>query len=300
MDEPHADSALAAVHRVSELASHRVKVILNGTGGDELFGGYGRYCPSSTRLRAWHAVPGLLKDGLIPVLKLMGGEFASKVAANCRPDDTYVWGMRQFTPFQLANFFGDGTALKFRDPLIDSVLAMTRSAGPNRFMYLDANLYLVDDLLLLLDKMTMAASIEGRVPLLDHRLVEWAFRLPSGCKIHGRETKYELKRWLKDVLPAEVLERRKQGFGAPVRQWMDQGMFFAAARLISGRPPTRASYYWGLRGADLEARMRSLNFQQSYALLVLEIWLRVTVDGLAPSEVTKKLEESVAPTRGAR
>jgi hypothetical protein len=74
-----------------------------------------------------------------------------------------------------------------------------------------------------------------------------------------------------------------------VRQWMDQGMFLVAARLISDRPTRRASYYWGLRGADLEARMRSFNYQQNYALLVLEIWLQVVVDGLAPEELTARL-----------
>lgn len=288
MDEPSADHALVAAYKVSELASRDVKVVLNGSGGDELFGGYTRYLPNAAPLKAWHALSPVLQSMALPFADA-AGDTLKKARYNRNPDDTYLWRLMQFKPYHLDGFHRGRPYLYERDPLLEELLKEAPKGDLNRYLYLDANFYLVDDLLLLLDKMTMAASVEGRVPLLDHRLVEWAFRLKGSEKVKGGETKYCVKRWLKGILPDEILFRKKLGFGAPVRDWMDQGLFDAAFRVLSHRPKSRADLFWGLKGKELRAKMETLNFQQNYAMLVLEIWFLIFIDGQSPAEISDNL-----------
>ncbi len=290
MDEPSSDHALVAAYKVSELASRDVKVVLNGSGGDELFGGYTRYLPNAAPLKAWHALPGPLKSMLVPLAEsLPAGDLLKKARYNRNADDTYLWRLMQFKPYHLEGFHRDAAYRYQRDPLLEELLKEAPQDDLNRYLYLDANFYLVDDLLLLLDKMTMAASVEGRVPLLDHRLVEWAFRLKGSEKVRGGETKYCVKRWLKGILPDEILFRPKLGFGAPIRDWMPQGLFEAAFRVVSRRPKSRFDLFWGLSEEELRQKMETLNFQQNYALMVLEIWFLIFIDGQSPAEISNNL-----------
>lgn len=291
MDEPHADPALAAAHAVSALAVKDVKVILNGTGGDELFGGYERYHGNPWILRLWHGLPGVAQELLSLSLKASGaGALAEKAGFNRTPDQTYLWRLLQLKPYHWRGFGTEKDYDPLSDLLIRDIFGAAPPDAPNRYTHVDARLYLVDDLLLLLDKATMAASIEGRVPLLDHRLVEWSFHMPGRWKVRSGRGKALVKDWLKSLLPRDILERPKMGFGAPVRRWMERGLFRDACRLISNRPETRSRFFWGLRGGALEGRLKTLNFQQSYVLLVLEIWFRLFQDGQTPDEVSRSLQ----------
>ncbi|HRY28758.1 MAG TPA: asparagine synthase (glutamine-hydrolyzing) [Elusimicrobiota bacterium] len=294
MDEPHADHAMVAAYKVSELAAKDVKVVLNGTGGDELLGGYPRYRPNAWPLAAWHKSPEFLRTLAVGMAERIpfGGDFVKKARFNGTPDDTYVWRLRQFKPYHLERFCADRPVAYTRDARVREWLDRAPTGDLNRYLYLDANFYMVDDLLLLLDKMTMAASIEGRVPLLDHRLVEWAFKMSGRWKVRGGETKLAAKRWLRGILPEEILWRPKLGFGAPMREWMKDKLFPKAAGLVAARPPARENLFWGLRGEALRERMRRLNFQQNYALLALEVWFRLYIDGESIAEVTERIRKS--------
>ena len=292
MDEPLADSALVAGYMVSELAAKEVKVVLNGTGGDELLGGYDRYRENAWPLRAWHRMGPSLQNAVLG----MAGPFCSqelmeKVKHNRNQDDTYLWRLMPLKPFHLHNFFaGENTSSDVRKAL-GVVWPTSAVSAPERWMRVDLESYLVDDLLLLLDKMTMATSIEGRVPLLDHRLVEWAARIPSSWKIRHGKTKFGMRTWLKDLLPRDVLQRPKRGFGAPVSSWMAAGLERSAHRLISERPSSRGCYFWGLRGSRLSEQLRKLNSQQVFALLVMEIWARLFVERESPEEISERISK---------
>ena len=123
----------------------------------------------------------------------------------------------------------------------------------NKRLFADLKFYLTDNILLALDKLTMGCSIEGRVPLLDHRLVEFAFRIPGEFKSPQGSMKGLLKRWLKGTLPDEILGAKKWGFAAHLPYWFKSGLEMHGLRLIERRPPSREGWYWGLRGRHLEA-----------------------------------------------
>ena len=280
MDEPHADSALVGTYKVAEAAATRVKVILNGTGGDELFGGYSWYVGNSSRTRLLHRVPARLRSAAVAMLGAR--QYGRLLAVHRDRETTFVWNHFLFKPQEVRGFGTAGPDVASGWSL-RSLVETAPGDRVNRMLYADLRSYLPDDLLLLLDKMTMAVSIEGRVPILDHRLVEWAFTIPGAKKLPGVELKPLLKQWLSGIVPDEVLRRPKWGFGAPVGRWMADGLFGHTLRILDGRPRSRSHLFWGLRGRPLREHLEGLSPHKVFALLVLEVWLRLFVDGVQPN-----------------
>jgi len=166
-----------------------------------------------------------------------------------------------------------------------------------RLFAVDARTQLPDDLLLLTDKMTMATSLECRVPLLDHELVELASQIPAGVKVAGGELKALMKKALADVLPAEVLYRPKRGFGAPMGAWMKG----ALAELLDGALSKASLERRGLLNhapvaelIDAHRANRIDGTDKLLALLNLEIWARMYLDQRSSSDVAEELKETVA------
>lgn len=267
MDEPHADSAMVGTYMVSELASKYVKVVLNGTGGDELFAGY-----------SWH-MEGVRMNRFLQRFPAWTNKFMTNF-------------MRKFgvaTEF-IGTFAPARKSHEFHGFFADSVISNTEGSfsdmykndqndAVNKLLYTDTKYYMTDDLLLLLDKMTMATSIEGRVPILDHRLVEWAFHIDGNLKVSNNTQKFLLKDWLLGILPDEILFRPKMGFGAPVDEWMKNGLFEECVRLINNRPASRKNLYWGLYDEHLYNKLSSLSESSCFKLLNLELWFRLFLDG---------------------
>jgi asparagine synthase (glutamine-hydrolysing) len=221
IDEPVCDSAAVPTLLLSRLAREDgIKVILNGTGGDEVFGGYPRYSDQGVR-RALAALPLGLRRLAGLALGVGGSPHALRVRNPmvdylCRISGRLdLMGRLLRDPAwteRLTGRLDDLLSPLFHDPrLVTDV---------SRRTYFDLHTYLVGDLLALLDKMTMAASVEGRVPLLDHRLVEWMFALPDRFRVAGGTTKRLFRQAIGDLLPTEVLATPKRGFGAPVGHWL--------------------------------------------------------------------------------
>jgi asparagine synthase (glutamine-hydrolysing) len=225
-DEPFADPSAIPTWYVSELARQHVTVVLSGDGGDELFAGYDRYVPHPrvARFDTW-PVPGKRALAALAARTLphgaRGQRFLRHVAGD--EDDRYI---------ETLSFFGP----EDRRALVDPAFACVRQGAPedllrarfaqvqhlppvSRMMRVDFGTYLPEDVLTKVDRMSMAHSIESRVPLLDHPLVEFALRLPLALKLRGDQRKYLLKRVAARVLPDSVLARRKQGFGVPLGVW---------------------------------------------------------------------------------
>ncbi len=280
MDEPHADSAAVATLAVSQLAARHVKVVLSGTGGDELFGGYSWHLPASPALRILQALPHGAVDFLSRAACAAGvsPETGNAMRWVRDAERTFAWPHYQFKPGEIEGFLGGSASPRPAERVFLDRFREIGGNGLNRMLRMDAAFYLTDDLLLLLDKMTMAASIEGRVPLLDHRLVEWALRVPGSLKIQKRVRKALLKRWLRGVVPDALLDRPKWGFGAPVATWMQGPIDALCFRMLDTRPADRARFVWGLRGPALERTLARLGAQKRYALLVLELWCRLYLD----------------------
>lgn len=166
-----------------------------------------------------------------------------------------------------------------------------------RMFAVDASTQMPDDLLMLTDKMTMAASLECRVPLLDHELVELAAGIPAHLKVAGGELKSLMKKALADVLPPEVLYRPKRGFGAPMGAWLKG----ALAEMLGNALSRESLESRGLLNAAPVAQLiedhranRVDGTDKLLALLNLEIWCRVYLDGRSSADVADQLEEAVA------
>ncbi|HET8773720.1 MAG TPA: asparagine synthase (glutamine-hydrolyzing), partial [Thermoanaerobaculia bacterium] len=232
-DEPFADSSQIPTHLVAQLARRHVTVALSGDGGDELFGGYNRYVIGQKLFRRLAALPRALRPALgrlltsvpprawdrllAPVLRQpRPGERVHKVARVLAADDPDAMYFELVSHW--ANVvIGGGKAVS---PLAD------RSAWPpledptERMMYFDQLSYLPDDILAKVDRASMAVSLEAREPLLDHRLVEFAWTLPLSMKVRNGKGKLLLRRVLDRYVPRPLIERPKMGFGIPLEAWL--------------------------------------------------------------------------------
>lgn len=199
LEEPFGDLASIPTYVISEMARREVTVCLNGSGGDELFAGYSHHSNSIVRKE-------LLK-------KAIDKAGLGQVARNILGRHKSSGGWKKIIPQYVAPRFRNSTAERkgnaFPGDRMSKILAD------------DIDGYLQSNVLFLLDKVAMAVSLEGRVPLLDHNLVEYCAYLPSGWKLKNGERKYIFKKMLEQYLPHEVLYRKKEGFGAPLADWLN-------------------------------------------------------------------------------
>jgi asparagine synthase (glutamine-hydrolysing) len=233
MEEPVCEPQAVALFYVSRLAKDFVKVLISGEGGDEAFAGYQTYRGVlwverlKRLLKPFH---GSIASALTTGNQLFHSHRIQKYAPMFRlPLEEYYYS-RTSSPFQFFNRH----ASEFYSPEfaghVDKEVSLsavkrylTNEAGNglvNRMLYVDTKTSLPDDLLLKADKMTMANSIELRVPLLDHVLLEFAATLPENLKVHGLTTKYVVKKALRKRIPAEIINRRKAGFPVPWGEWI--------------------------------------------------------------------------------
>jgi asparagine synthase (glutamine-hydrolysing) len=226
-DEPFADPSAIPTWYVSEMARRHVTVVLSGDGGDELFGGYDRYVPHPRVLafdryspRAFRRVAAIAAARLPHGTR--GKNFLRHVA---RTDQgRYLDAIRFFSADEKRALFAPDVfrRLDARDPEVRLASHFDRYARlpwPSQMMRFDAETYLPEDVLPKVDRMSMAHSIESRVPLLDNEVIEFASRLPAALKIRGGRRKHVLKEVAAAILPPAILERRKQGFGVPLGVW---------------------------------------------------------------------------------
>jgi asparagine synthase (glutamine-hydrolyzing) len=309
MDEPIADAAFITTFLVSKFARQDVTVILSGVGGDELFGGYKRYLDEHYR-SIYRRIPSLIRSALLaPLAGLLPSDRHSRVLnqmrlakafllADALPfEERYRAYMQVFDADEREALIRGGAPAGF-DDCIARGFAEAQTGDPLRqLMDVDFATQLPDDLLLLTDKMSMAVSLECRVPLLDQRLVELAARMPGPLKMRGGELKHVLKRALAGVLPDTILHREKRGFGAPIGAWLRAELAPVLRDVLSRESVVRR----GLLDPDaIERTIREHETQRAdrtdhlLALINLEIWCRLYLDGQSASGVTDQLKQALA------
>ena len=295
-DEPFADSSAIPTWYVSEMARRHVTVVLSGDGGDELFGGYDRYLPHP-RVEQFDRlpIPGRRRLASMVWPKLPHGApgraFLRHVALDA--DGRFIDSVAFFTEDEKAALYSPGMRAALRGVSAQATLSrhFNRFAAlspRSRMMRFDFETYLPEDVLTKVDRMSMAHSIESRVPLLDNAVVDFAASLPAHFKIHGTRRKHVMKEALKRLLPADILDRRKQGFGVPLDVWFRGGLKSIFADVL-GSARTRQRGYFEPRFVDRIVhehvsgrRDHSLRLWQ---LLVFELWHRQYVDTPAPQIV---------------
>jgi asparagine synthase (glutamine-hydrolysing) len=295
--EPFADSSAIPSYYVSKLTREHVTVALNGDGGDECFAGYDRYLGTLVAER-YRRVPWLVRRGLIePVSSLIPDALPRRsrlrqvkrfleVAAQDLPSRYLRW-VGYFTPLQKTSLYTNefqhalgghdaGGWLKGLFAAVDANVGVL-----DRTLAVDVQSYLPYDLLVKMDIATMANSLEARSPFLDHKVMEYAARLPAGLKVKGHALKYLLRRYADGLLPAAALNRRKMGFGVPVGDWMKGDLkALVDDALLSERTAARGYLRPdGVRQMLAEHHAgRQDHTYRLWALLWLERWFREVVD----------------------
>ncbi|ARU56169.1 asparagine synthase [Oleiphilus messinensis] len=304
MDEPIADTAFITTYLVSEFARQDVTMILSGVGGDELFGGYRRY-QGEYYQRYYNMIPAWLRKYVLsPVANALPSDRHSKwlnysrlaksfiLTAELPLDKRYQSYINIVSDAMRAELLKGGVET-LPTPVIDLFAKQGSLPALHSMFEVDRLTQLPDDLLMLTDKMTMATSLECRVPLLDHELVELACQMPSELKIKGGVLKYILKESLTELLPREILYRKKRGFGAPMGAWIKRELLPLMKGLLSveqveSRGVFNGQVVQGLINDHLSNK--SDNTDILIGLLNFEIWSKMMLDGQAPQEVESQLE----------
>ncbi len=259
-DEPFADSSAVGVYAISEMAAKHLKVILSGDGGDEFFGGYYTY-QADKIAHYYRKLPKFIGGGLIPKLANLVPTSDEKVSFDFKLKRFMAGGALAPLPahFEWKAFFSEEMKHRLYNPaylrqhaasLNPSVTFMQQifDGYPsddmlNRLLYVDCKVQLPDDMLTKVDRVSMAHSLEVRVPFLDLRLVEFMTRLPSHLKVRGLTLKYLLKRIATRVLPNEILTRPKAGFHVPVARWIKTDLKDLVGDHLSVQQVTRQGFF---------------------------------------------------------
>lgn len=289
-DEPFADPSAIPTYLVSRLAREQVKVVLSGDGGDELFAGYDRYTVDRRRA-GYDRLTTLGAAGLARWISQRlpetapGKNYLFNISLSRM--DRYVDSVSHFAPLRQRALLSEGltaTGLAGNpDPFAPHISRSRLLDFPTRLQYLDLETYLPGVILTKVDRMSMAHSLEARVPLLDHVLVEFAARIPSHYMLRGDTTKYILKRALEGVLPPEILNREKQGFAVPLRHWFRGELDGYLRDVLLGADSLGHGYFnrqYVEDLVDLFARTGKPEcLTRLWALLVFEIWYRTVFRG---------------------
>jgi asparagine synthase (glutamine-hydrolysing) len=297
-DEPMAFSSSVPLFALARLAREHVKVVLTGEGADELFLGYNRYRVTRWNARLgqpyWAAMPAAARRAIREAVHLLPAPLARVARRSFIGLEPGLRGLyhENFAVFPLAlqqRLLTRRDLLAARDPYATQTAYFDEAPGAllDRLGRAELRSYL-HELLMKQDQMSMASSIESRVPFLDDRLVEHVVALPAHLKLPGWQTKGLLRAAVRDLLPAPILSRRKLGFPVPLGDWLRGPLAPVVDEFVLG-PRTAARGYFdgtGLRQLVAEHASRRASHTDAMWLLVnLEIWQRIFVDGDAPGDV---------------
>ena len=306
LDEPFGDASAIPTYMVSRLAAQHVKVVLSGDGGDEVFGGYDKYVVEGRDRRA-RFLPATIRALLAQTSAVLPEDTRGKQYLEylSKPDgERYLYASTLFRPdHQRGLLTGEAkeqvVAARPERPRLDR-LAGWDGHWLSALQDQDFQYYLPLDILTKVDRMSMAHSLEARVPLLDHLFVEFAATIPADWKWHRGRTKYIFLKSLRGMLPDEILDRSKRGFGVPLNRWFRGPLRPLVQELLLSESCRK-------RGIFAEAYLSRLITRQErgrpldlhlWTLMSFELWCRTFLDqkGLPVPPVKKSAEAAARPT----
>ncbi|MBM3458939.1 MAG: asparagine synthase (glutamine-hydrolyzing) [Armatimonadetes bacterium] len=288
LDEPLADASVLPNYAVARLARQKVKVALSGAGGDELFGGYQRY-RGEEMAAAWGRIPGFLRNGvLLPTLRLLPNRGDTRLGDRVRLAQKFLepldlpseqrylaWNSFFQEPQKRALGLPNGTGRHSFEAALPHFRRVEHRPFSDRAMYVDLKTYLPGDPLFLADRMTMAHSLESRVPFVDPVLMELAYRLPATEKLKGSVTKAIIREALLQRAPEALLVKPKRGFGTPTDLWLRGPWRPLAEQALAPEALRRTGSFQ----SDFVQRMLAQHqgggrdfSQHLWALLVFQLW----------------------------
>ncbi len=314
-DEPLAHPSSVALYFVSRLAAEHVKVVLTGEGSDETLAGYGRYAITLYNLRFGRRYERLvgrpIRDRVRAAIDRLPTttRFRQRLARTflylpADPWTLYFDNFSVFSRHQQQSLLTPEVRERVAD--IDPYAAHRHALGTsdgrsllNRLLDVDIQTYL-HELLMKQDQMSMAASIESRVPFLDHPLVEFTATLPERLKLHGRTTKFVLRQAMRSALPREILSRKKMGFPVPIGSWF-RGAFARVVDdyVLSDRATARGLFEPAYVRQLVERHRRGgeNHAERLWALVNFEMWNRLFIDGQAADDLEPALAADALPAR---
>ncbi|MEN8140615.1 MAG: asparagine synthase (glutamine-hydrolyzing) [Thermodesulfobacteriota bacterium] len=289
MDEPVTEAAAISLYYVSKLAKEKVTVVLSGEGSDEIFGGYDLYRYMGL-LEKYHGLVGKSIGKKIEELFLSlvptGSKIAKYISLGSLPLEERYKGISTYEESNKEKLYTKdfahfcerhGQDVEQKE-FLDRLFAATEGLDClSRMLYFDTKTWLVDDLLIKADRMSMAASLELRVPFLDYRLVEFAAKVPSRYKVRNSQGKYILKRMMESVLPREIIHRQKMGFPTPLKMMFENELYEYTRDVLLSEAAYIGTYFKKERMKLLLEEHLSQKMDHHrllWQLLVLELWLQ--------------------------
>lgn len=290
MDEPFGDFSIFPTYLISKMARSHVKVILSGDGGDELFAGYEHYqaqklsqLPLSSLFQK--TFPAVLKK-FPPSAKKKGAW--NKLRRYCQgfehsPELRHLRWMMFLSPENKKSLYSENLVQKLNGikqinditPFQELFSNINCLDALNGELYLDLKTYLVDDILVKVDRMSMATSLETRVPLLDHKIVEFISNLPGRLKLRRLTTKWIFKKTMEQLLPRQNIFRSKEGFSIPIKHWLRMELKDLMLDYLNERRIREGGFFnfeFIKKMIDFHLQGRENFSHQLWALLVFEIW----------------------------
>lgn len=299
-DEPFADPSFVPTYFVAELARKKVTVALAGDGGDESFAGYSKYQVDQTEQQLRQSLPAILRKAAKPLAVLaakLPGTPARKAHTLLRtlsltPEQGFFLTNSFFNPLLWQQLIRPefANALAGYDSAIVTTSAYQAADTDDhlsRVLYTDFKTYLPGDILVKVDRMTMANSLEARAPLLDYRLVEFAAKVPSALKLHGREKKYLLKQSQQGILSHDILYRKKMGFSVPLAEWLSHELKPIVDNLLLAKGPGLADFFVLSKVQQLWQQHQNGDHrytQELWSILVFEAWWQHYMAPVADAE----------------
>jgi len=289
VDEPFADVSLFPTYLVSELARKHVIVVLSGDGGDEQFAGYDWYVASKLD-EYYRKVPVVLRNGFTKIIRRLPPSSQKKGFVNILQrfgegsslpvDGRHIRWQYFITGKEREYLYTNNLTIELHNVHSFDVINnyYSRDNADDRLskeQYVDIKMYLTDDILVKVDRMSMANSLEARVPFLDHEFVEFSATIPSALKLRGLTTKYILKKTQSRLLPKEIIHRKKQGFSIPMKNWLRDELNDMMLGVLSRERIKEKGYFIyehvnKLIQQHLEGKRN--NAHKIWALMTFELW----------------------------
>lgn len=286
MDQPLADASCIALYFVSKIASKYVKVVLSGEGADELFGGYNIYHEPDD-IAAYQKLPLWLRRGLAAFAKKLPFSFKGKnflIRGALPLEERFIGNCSMFTMDEKRRLLKSGIPVTRPQEITKSYYErVSGSDDVTKMQYLDINVWMAGDILLKADRMSMANSLELRVPFLDRKVFEVASRIPRGLKVNKANTKYAMRLASQKRLPQDTAQKKKLGFPVPIRVWLREEKYYNIVKQSFNSKTAEQFFNTGVLMEFLDAHYNGKrdNSRKIWTIYIFLVWYDIYFNGVS-------------------